>query len=91
MQRTYRFERKGTAASSGDVAAAPWPLVVTAIEFLYFNDSVVLEQNFAGEAGEIRFKRQKMVHPPGHATCNTALLAAGALTALTVVLPENEI
>ena len=27
--------------------------VVTATEFLYFNDSVVLEQNFAGEAGEI--------------------------------------
>ena len=52
-QRTYWFERNGAAATSGDVAAAPWPLVVMATGFLYFDDSVVLGQNFAGEAGEI--------------------------------------
>ena len=56
MQRTYQFERDGAAATwryCRCTILAVGVVVVTAIKFLYFNDSVVLGQNFAGEAGEM--------------------------------------
>ena len=52
-QRTYRFERDDVAEPWGYCCCTMAVSVVTATEFLYFNDSVVLGQNFAGEAGEI--------------------------------------